>query len=237
MKIIGQFNLGFIITKHNNDLYILDQHACDEKYKFETLQKTTIIHYQPLLQPMTLELSISEEMIIIDNIHIYELNGFKLKINENAMTGRKIELLGIPFSKSIQFNVNDIHELTSILSDDINGNEEIHATDTVISSIVLRNSDNNNENIEKRRKNDLKLPKLMNMFASRACRSAVMIGSSLESRQMTSIVNNLSTIQQPWNCPHGRPTLKHLYDCNRFNNDINHNSNRNNIPSNFKNIR
>lgn len=34
MKIIGQFNLGFIITELNGDIYIMDQHACDEKYKY-----------------------------------------------------------------------------------------------------------------------------------------------------------------------------------------------------------
>ncbi len=33
MKILGQFNLGFIIAEHKGDIYILDQHACDEKYK------------------------------------------------------------------------------------------------------------------------------------------------------------------------------------------------------------
>ena len=40
-KICGQFNLGFIIAKFNNDLFIIDQHAADEKYNFETLQKST----------------------------------------------------------------------------------------------------------------------------------------------------------------------------------------------------
>lgn len=33
MKILGQFNLGFIIVELDGDLYILDQHACDEKYR------------------------------------------------------------------------------------------------------------------------------------------------------------------------------------------------------------
>ena len=34
MKIIGQFNLGFIIAELRGDLYILDQHACDEKFRY-----------------------------------------------------------------------------------------------------------------------------------------------------------------------------------------------------------
>lgn len=43
MSIIGQFNLGFIVTKLNNDLFIVDQHASDEKYNFEQLQATTVL--------------------------------------------------------------------------------------------------------------------------------------------------------------------------------------------------
>ena len=37
MRIIGQFNLGFIIAELKGDLYIIDQHASDEKYRSEKL--------------------------------------------------------------------------------------------------------------------------------------------------------------------------------------------------------
>ena len=50
MEIIGQFNRGFIITKLGSDLFILDQHASDEKYNFEQLQATTKINQQKLLK-------------------------------------------------------------------------------------------------------------------------------------------------------------------------------------------
>ena len=49
MKIVGQFNLGFIIAKLGNDLFIIDQHATDEKYNFETLQRTTTLKSQTLI--------------------------------------------------------------------------------------------------------------------------------------------------------------------------------------------
>lgn len=76
--------------------------------------------------------------------------------------------------------------------------------------------------------------KVRAMFASRACRKSVMIGDSLNRQQMikvrkgyghelgiqfearltrpTQILQNMSTIEQPWNCPHGRPTMRHLCD-------------------------
>lgn len=56
------------------------------------------------------------------------------------------------------------------------------------------------------------LPKLRAMFASRACRSATMIGTALDTPKMRTLVRQLSTLSQPWNCPHGRPTLRHLVD-------------------------
>ena len=37
MQIVGQFNLGFIIAELRGDLFILDQHACDEKYRYDTI--------------------------------------------------------------------------------------------------------------------------------------------------------------------------------------------------------
>ncbi|XP_068940994.1 mismatch repair endonuclease PMS2 isoform X2 [Petaurus breviceps papuanus] len=49
MEIIGQFNLGFIITKLNADLFIIDQHATDEKYNFEMLQLHTVLQGQRLI--------------------------------------------------------------------------------------------------------------------------------------------------------------------------------------------
>jgi DNA mismatch repair protein PMS2 len=61
MEIIGQFNLGFIVTRRQkaidqegrgdtDDLFIVDQHAADEKYNFETLQQTTRIKSQKLFR-------------------------------------------------------------------------------------------------------------------------------------------------------------------------------------------
>ena len=61
MEIVGQFNLGFIIARRkvsnndeatgdlHDDLFIIDQHASDEKYNFEKLQAETIIQSQRLL--------------------------------------------------------------------------------------------------------------------------------------------------------------------------------------------
>ena len=59
---IGQFNKGFVIARRQrssggssqsgvmDDLFIVDQHASDEKYNFETLQQTTRVESQRLIR-------------------------------------------------------------------------------------------------------------------------------------------------------------------------------------------
>ena len=59
MRVVGQFNLGFIIARSGDDIFIVDQHASDEKFNFENLQRTTTINtqqliwYLPLPSPLT----------------------------------------------------------------------------------------------------------------------------------------------------------------------------------------
>jgi DNA mismatch repair protein PMS2 len=58
MEVVGQFNRGFIVAHlckiggegvgSTDDLFIVDQHAADEKYNFETLQATTRLESQRL---------------------------------------------------------------------------------------------------------------------------------------------------------------------------------------------
>ena len=48
------------------------------------------------------------------------------------------------------------------------------------------------------------------MLASRACRGAVMIGKALNNVDMHRLLTQMSEMKNPWNCPHGRPTLRHL---------------------------
>ena len=44
-----------------------------------------------------------------------------------------------------------------------------------------------------------------------------MIGTALDLPKCKKIVKQLGTLQQPWNCPHGRPTIRHLIDLDELN--------------------
>jgi DNA mismatch repair protein PMS2 len=184
MEILGQFNLGFIVARLKHDLFILDQHACDEKFNFERLHREAKMHSQRLIQPRTLHVSAQEEMIIIEHLDLFRKSGFDIEIDEKAAVGKRLKVRGMSHCMGASFNIEDLNEYASVLQDwtSIKGSKAP------------------------------KLPKLDRLFASRACRSSVMIGMALDRRRMTNIVRNLETLDQPWNCPHGRPTMRHLYD-------------------------
>ena len=43
-----------------------------------------------------------------------------------------------------------------------------------------------------------------------------MVGKSLTQKQMQKVVTHMGEIDKPWNCPHGRPTMRHLFGMERW---------------------
>jgi DNA mismatch repair protein PMS2 len=120
MSILGQFNLGFIITQLSQDLWIVDQHAADEKYNFEDLQRNTKIQSQRLVRPRPLELSAADEMVARENVDVLKQNGFEIDVgedgeeeegNEDGEGGeegrrRGLHLVAQPISKNTVFDMH-----------------------------------------------------------------------------------------------------------------------------------
>lgn len=193
MRIVGQFNLGFILASRASesnpddgpatadDLFIIDQHASDEKYNFERLYATTIVQSQPLVQPKTLDLTALEEEIVMENLSALETNGFIVTVDESgeAPVGKRCQVISLPTSRETTFSLMDLAELIALLAE--------HPPGTVPRPSKVRK-----------------------MFAMRACRSSIMIGKTLTHKQMGKVVKHLGELDKPWNCPHGRPTMRHL---------------------------
>lgn len=59
-------------------------------------------------------------------------------------------------------------------------------------------------------KESIRCSKVQATLASRACRDSIMIGMPLKHVHMKKIIERLAELDKPWNCPHGRPTLRHL---------------------------
>lgn len=183
MQIIGQFNLGFILVRRDTldeqtNIFIIDQHASDEKYNFEKLNTEWEINYQKLIAPVRLDLNIIERGLVLEHRQVFLQNGFITEINESE---DMILLTTLPTYKNIIFSTDDFYELLDLIS-------------------------NNPYN------KAVKLSKIRNILAMKACRKSIMIGKPLNVGVMEQVVKNLSHLNKPWNCPHGRPTMRHLIE-------------------------
>ncbi|XP_020655264.3 mismatch repair endonuclease PMS2 [Pogona vitticeps] len=178
MDVVGQFNLGFIIARLDADLFIIDQHASDEKYNFELLQESTVLQGQKLISPQSLNLTALSESILMENLEIFRKNGFDFVIDEEAPVTQRVKLISLPTSRNWSFGPQDIEELIFMLSD--------------CPGVMCRPS------------------RVRQMFASRACRKSVMVGTALNRNEMKKLITHMGEIEHPWNCPHGRPTIRHI---------------------------
>ncbi|MCJ1469743.1 hypothetical protein MMC07_008385 [Pseudocyphellaria aurata] len=209
MRIIGQFNLGFILavrpgnsSDKADELFIIDQHASDEKYNFERLQSSTIVQNQRLVHPRTLDLTAIEEEIIIENNPTLLKNGFLVSVDQSGdvAVGQRCKLLSLPMSREVTFDVRDLEELIALLAE----SPLASFPDNKDSPVGLTPA-------ARMMQNTIPRPaKVRRMFAMRACRSSVMVGKALSRGQMERLVRHMSEIDKPWNCPHGRPTMRHL---------------------------
>ncbi|KAI8868003.1 hypothetical protein GQ42DRAFT_125852 [Ramicandelaber brevisporus] len=179
MSVLGQFNQGFIITRLGQELFIVDQHAADEKRNFEELQTNAVISSQSLLKPQPLKLSAAEEHLAMEHADTFARNGFGVKIDESAEPGHRVKLVSQPYVDHVMFNMTDLIEIIEQLNSGAPAGS-------------------------------VRCARARKMFASRACRMSTMIGDPLNMQNMRKIVTSLGRLDNPWNCPHGRPTVRHL---------------------------
>ena len=203
MRVIGQFNHGFILATRTSqttdlanaqdELFIIDQHASDEKHNFERLQSQTIVQNQRLVHPKQLDLTAIEEEVILNHSAALEKNGFEISIDTSgdSPVGQRCKLTSLPMSREVTFSLSDLEELLSLLSD--------QGESASTSAHVPRPS------------------KVRKMFAMRACRSSIMVGKTLTMKQMERVVRHMGELDKPWNCPHGRPTMRHLFSMSGWN--------------------
>lgn len=202
LRVVGQFNMGFILCASATALYIVDQHAADEKYNYERLASTTVLQSQPLLRPLEVKLTTSELMVAQEHSEVFEKNGFTVEIQEQTFSG---QLQGVavvramPHSENVSFTLADFYELLGLMAAH-EGALEDHSRDADKPKLL--------------RAGTARPSKVKSMLASRACRRSVMVGTPLSHRDMVNIVSRLGELDCPWTCPHGRPTIRLLMKLN-----------------------
>ena len=173
LEVIGQLHGKYILAQEEESLYIIDQHAAEEKYNYEMFKKQLAekdIAMQDLLVPIIIEIPLAK---------ISQLDDINMKM---ANVGLNFELFGsnsvIVKSVPVWLNKIDIEAFIQDMIDLYDEKQEY--------------------NVEEIKKDAL---------ASIACHFSIKFNRVLTIDEMRQVISNLSKCEQPFNCPHGRPTM------------------------------
>ena len=197
MTVIGQFNKGFILTRLDSNIFIIDQHAANEKVNYEHLLHNIKLTKQPTLAPIKLDLlSIAEKTSIYIQRELYDQLGFEIVKQMDDLYIKTFPSIYNYHFKLADF-INIVHKINEKhFTIDPTEPSSLGLSQQALTTLFLSDS-------------------ILKHIATKACRMSVMIGTSLTYNQMQSVVHSMGSILSPWNCPHGRPTMRFLYAINK----------------------
>lgn len=173
LEYIGQMHGTYLLTQNEEGLFIIDQHAAQERIKYEYYKEelgNTSDDMQELLVPIVLEYPTDEVMIISDNL------------DKLASAGLVLEAFG-----QNSFIVRS--HPTWILA----GQEQ-----STIEEMIDFFLD----------KKDLSITLFREATAiMMSCKRSIKANHYLSDKEAIALMKELSEAENPYNCPHGRPTL------------------------------
>ena len=228
--VINQIDRKFILVKIPSaadkditNLYILDQHACDERIILENIQKlffTNVTNKQLSLQP-TIGLStvINESEINMFEYYKQELEIWGIqyiidRTTENRSGRAKFSVTLLP-DVVLQKCGSDITFLKGALIQHLDDLQ--HSRKQSVLSLMRSTSNDKEVHTDIVCKNWARyincLPTLfLEIFNSKACRSAIKFGEPLNKSECELLILELSRCQQPFQCAHGRPSILPLFE-------------------------
>lgn len=115
-RIIGQIFGTYWIIEQNNCMYLIDQHAAHERALYEDFMekfKTSKISSQQLLQPVAVNLSESEKVIVEENRELLESFGFEIE----EFGARTYAVRAVPYVFNAPSNVSFFVDIIDMLAD------------------------------------------------------------------------------------------------------------------------
>lgn len=190
--IVNQVAQRFILLRDLDCLYIVDQHACDERICFEK----SLYDYIEDLQDPFIDLRVK-----CDGIPI-QLSESELK--KMAQLHKSLQRYGVDFEEG-EYAIVLTH-LPAVL---ISRSKETDSLKTFLLSFAEFHQDD----LEKRDPQDWlqiipKLPRaIREAFISKACKQAIKFGFPLTHSEMAHLIDELSKCRVFTQCAHGRPTM------------------------------
>ena len=172
LQVIGQFHGNYILAQGEKGLYIIDQHAAQEKYHYEVLRNN-------IFKPCEMQSLLIPEVIKVTPAILVQLDDINqmlahMQIECECFGEDAVILREIP----IWLKDTNITKFMQDIFDYYQKNQTIQA-----------------ESLRKA------------ALASLACHSSIRFNRNLTLEEMKQVVEDLKKCEQPFNCPHGRPTM------------------------------
>lgn len=115
LSVIGQLNHAFILAQNEEGLYIIDQHTCHERILYEKFMKEEdekIQVSQPLLIPVTVNLSAQQDAVLMQHIFTLRELGFLVEnFGERSYLLRSLPMGLHELPDADQFFLDLLHDL------------------------------------------------------------------------------------------------------------------------------
>jgi DNA mismatch repair protein MutL len=181
LRPVGQVLGMYIVAEDAGHVYIIDQHAAHERVLFERFSVQTKERQGakiPLLVPLTLTLSPSEHVFWQKHQEMF------------AEIGLETEGFG-----DLDVIVRSIPEVWEGLD-----------VDRLVEDII-RSSANEGLAAVRGKTTANSLDALRQMIVLRACKAAIKANHRLSTEEMEALCRELTTLDDPFHCPHGRPVF------------------------------
>lgn len=173
MYVIGQLHGSYILAQGDAGLYIIDQHAAQEKYHYEQIKKK-----------------------IESSTHDKQQALIPLSIDVDQNVAQQFEEVKAIFS-SIDINLELFGERTLLLREIPYWLQNTEYDQFLIDMIDIW-KDNHKIDLLQLRKHAI---------ATAACHSSIRFNRKLNLAEMQKVIDDLNSCDQPYHCPHGRPTF------------------------------
>lgn len=190
IHIIGQFANTYIIAESRSGMILIDQHAAHERVVYQRLKERSQGFRAPsqdMIIPEIIELNYKESA----NLEKMLPQLIKMGIEIEHFGGTSFAVKSVPAiidNKSIKPMLRDMLGMMASSGLDIEDGSSKFA-------------ENSNLSFE------IGSEWLDNILILMACHSAIRANHSLDIREMKQLVSDLALCENPYHCPHGRPTI------------------------------
>ncbi|KAK4531084.1 hypothetical protein CCYA_CCYA06G1941 [Cyanidiococcus yangmingshanensis] len=186
-RVIGQFDRKFIVFRTQNGVFLLDQHAADERVRFEHLSRL----YRA-------SLGHAERSLIPPNVSLR--TPLKVNLGPRCLSTSMYEQLR-------RFGWSWEASPAGAL---LRGTMILRSVPCILGQQPLMEADDLLEFIDLMLETDeviTTVPAAERVLATLACRYAIMFGDCLEPAECEALLHRLAKCQLPFQCAHGRPSV------------------------------